>query len=147
MVMRVKSTIDNVEGDMTPMIDMTFQLIAFFMVLINFNAAETNERIQLPESVLARPPEGPSETPITLQVTKEGTVLVGGEEMSLEAIKGPLGRERRVLETLGKRASDATIIVRAHKHSKTGVVQNVIKECQINQFEKFVLRAQEDTNH
>ena len=24
------------EGDMTPMIDMTFQLIAFFMVLLNF---------------------------------------------------------------------------------------------------------------
>jgi len=28
------------EGDMTPMIDMTFQLIAFFMVLLNFSEAD-----------------------------------------------------------------------------------------------------------
>ena len=37
-----------VEGDMTPMIDMTFQLIAFFMVLINFTQTEQNERIRAP---------------------------------------------------------------------------------------------------
>ena len=51
------------EGDLTPMIDMTFQLIAFFMVLINFNQSEQNEKIQLPESTLAKPPDAPLETP------------------------------------------------------------------------------------
>ena len=33
---------DMVELDYTPMIDMTFQLIAFFMILINFSDAETD---------------------------------------------------------------------------------------------------------
>lgn len=36
------------EGDMTPMIDMTFQLIAFFMVLINFAEGDQDQRIKLP---------------------------------------------------------------------------------------------------
>ena len=38
---------------MTPMIDMTFQLIAFFMVLINFTEADQNQAINLPSSELA----------------------------------------------------------------------------------------------
>jgi len=54
------------EGDMTPMIDMTFQLIAFFMVLVNFADADQNERIRLPSSELAKPPDRPFESPITL---------------------------------------------------------------------------------
>ena len=36
------------EIDMTPMIDMTFQLITFFMVVKNFSEAEQDDRIQLP---------------------------------------------------------------------------------------------------
>ena len=53
--MRVKKIESGVhEGDLTPMIDMTFQLIAFFMVLINFTQSEQNERVQLPLSELAK---------------------------------------------------------------------------------------------
>ena len=58
--MRVKSKkIDLAEGDLTPMIDMTFQLIAFFMVLINFAQTESNDRVKLPSSQLVKPPEVP----------------------------------------------------------------------------------------
>ena len=41
------------EGDMTPMIDMVFQLIAFFMVVVNFSEVDQNELIRLPSSELA----------------------------------------------------------------------------------------------
>ena len=61
------------EGDMTPMIDMTFQLIAFFMVLINFAEGDQDQRIKLPSSELAKPPEGAAEAPLILQLTKDGT--------------------------------------------------------------------------
>ena len=50
---------DFVELDYTPMIDMTFQLIAFFMILINFSDAETDDRVQLPSSAIAKPPSAP----------------------------------------------------------------------------------------
>ena len=45
------------EGDLTPMIDMTFLLIAFFMLLINFSEVDRAEEIMLPSSMLAKPPE------------------------------------------------------------------------------------------
>ena len=56
--MKVKNSGDSQESpDLTPMIDMTFQLIAFFMILLNFSAVDRNEDIQLPLSELAKPPK------------------------------------------------------------------------------------------
>jgi len=52
--------------DMTPMIDMTFQLITFFVFTLNFSTAVQDERLQLPMSQLAKPAEGPAVDPITL---------------------------------------------------------------------------------
>ncbi len=133
-----------VELDMTAMIDMTFQLIAFFMILNNFEAAEQDARIVLPASALAKPPEAPFETPITIQMTKEGNPLLGGEMFAdRKALLPKLKNERYVLESQGKAVGNATIIIRAHKYSKTGDVQDLIKVCQEVQFEKFTLRATE----
>lgn len=132
------------EGDMTPMIDMTFQLIAFFMVLINFTEADQNQRINLPTSQLAKPPDEPPETMITLQLTKAGTVIVGGDEVPPEGLERLLLRERQVLEAQGRPTSNATIIIRADARAKTGRVQEVIKICQDLLFEKFALRAKQE---
>lgn len=135
------------EGDLTPMIDMTFQLIAFFMVLINFNQSEQNEKIQLPESTLAKPPDAPLETPITLHLTKEGRVILGGQEVAIEGIGPLLTTERNSIMLQNKSVSDATVIIRAHRDAQTGRVQNLIQECQKNKFEKFALRAKEDVGN
>jgi biopolymer transport protein ExbD len=146
--MKIKKASSNiVEGDMTPMIDMTFQLIAFFMVLINFTQSEQNERIMLPDSELAKPPDAPLEYPITLHLTKEGTVIIGGEEVPITGLQPYLSREANVLRIRGKPLSDATIIIRGHKDARTGKVQELIKECQMSNFEKFALRAKEDVGN
>ena len=129
---------------MTPMIDMTFQLIAFFMVLVNFAEVDQNERIRLPKSELAKPPDAPVQQPITLQLTKKGTVLMGGEERTIAGVKPLLLREKQLLEAMpGKSYRDATIIIRADRTAKTGKVQEVIKACQETGFEKFALRAKQ----
>lgn len=134
------------EGDMTPMIDMTFQLIAFFMVVVNFSEADQNERIKLPLSELAKPPEAAVETPITLQLTDEGTVLFGANEVTIGQLPAELLREKQVLEATGtKTARQATIIIRADRGAMTGEVQEVIQICQKTGFEKFALRAKQES--
>ena len=130
--------------DMTPMIDMTFQLITFFMFVMNFSEAEQDERIQLPLSQLAKPVEGAMETPITLQLTNSGSIIYAGELVAVRDIGGYLEREKSVMLDAGKEPSAATVIVRADGRSKTGQVQDLIKLCQEKGFEKFVLRAEYD---
>ena len=86
--MRVKSKkVDLAEGDLTPMIDMTFQLIAFFMVLINFAQTESNDRVKLPSSQLVKPPEVPLEFPIILHVAQDGEIILGGDDYTAETLR------------------------------------------------------------
>jgi biopolymer transport protein ExbD len=132
------------KGDMTPMIDMTFQLIAFFMVLINFSDAEQNERITLPLSSLAKPPDAPVDAPLTLQLTREGTVLFAGDEVPVAGIKPFLLREKEVLTRTDRDPAQATVIIRADADAQTGVVQELIRACQETGFEKFTLRAKQE---
>lgn len=130
--------------DMTPMIDMTFQLITFFMFVMNFSEAEQDERIQLPLSQLAKPVEGAMESPITLQLTDRGSVIYAGELVSVADIGTYLEREKTVMLDAGKEPNAATVIVRADGRSKTGEVQEIIRKCQEKGFERFALRAQYD---
>ena len=130
------------EIDMTPMIDMTFQLITFFMLTLNFSQAEQDERVQLPTSQLAKPAEGPSIDPITLQLMSDGNVIYAGEPIPVGDIGGYLENEKRVMISAGKEPNAATVIVRADGRAKTGEVQDLIKVCQEKGFERFVLRAE-----
>ena len=132
------------EGDVTPMIDMTFQLIAFFMVLINFSQNETNQSVQLPESELAKPPEGPLEFPVTLHLTSAAQVIIGDQRVPIAGLGPFLVREANALRAQGLEAADATIIIRADGLAMTGRVQELIQVCRDNRFENFVLRAKED---
>jgi len=132
------------ELDMTPMIDMTFQLICFFMVALSFDEADRSEKVRLPSSELAKPADAPFELPITLQLTREGTVLYAGEELALANLGSRLVNEVQVMERLGKHPADATVIIRADGDAPTGKVQELIQACQERRFEIFALRARQE---
>jgi biopolymer transport protein ExbD len=129
--------------DMTPMLDLTFQLTFFFMLALNFSSDIQSDMITLPISEIAKPSEGALETPVTIQILKEGQVLFGGDQMDTDALRGPLRREQSALRSLlGKRkASNATVVIRADRNVPTGKVQDVIRICQDTGFDKFALRA------
>lgn len=133
------------EGDMTPMIDMTFQLIAFFMVLLNFSDNEQHEGIVLPTAQLAIPAEGPMEAPITLHIERSGRLRISGLDIEIEGLQPHLINEANSLLARNKSPSDATIIVRADRNVETGKVQDVIRICQENRFDRFVLRVKEES--
>src|SRR5439155_258544 len=137
--MKVKARgADFVELDYTPMIDMTFQLIAFFMILINFSDAEQDQRVRLPSSTLAKPPEAAAVSPITIQMLRDGRIAMGPQLFpDATSIIPLLKTEQYMLRTRGKNDKDATIIIRAHRDAQTGMVQSVIKVCQEVGFEKF----------
>ena len=143
--MRVKSKkVDLAEGDLTPMIDMTFQLIAFFMVLINFAQTESNDRVKLPSSQLVKPPEVPLEFPIILHVAEDGEIVLGGDDYSAETLRVGLRKEIAVIEAEGKSINDANVVIRAHRDTAAGDVQEVIRVAQELQLENFALRVKED---
>ena len=137
-----------VEGDLTPMIDMTFQLIAFFMLVINFSEVEQDQRVQLPASELAQPPAAPYEQPFTIHLTRNDQYIFGGTQLSdISHLRSALLKETQIIKRhTSKSLSDVTIVIRADENAKTGQVQEVIQTCQELEFEKFALRGkQSDT--
>jgi biopolymer transport protein ExbD len=136
------------EMDMTPMIDMTFQLIAFFMMLINFAKAEQDKRILLPVSALAIPAEDTEDQNfITLHVDdKDEKIIISAEEYTLDQLGSVLARKVAHLERDKLDRSKTRVILRADKNAPTGLVQKVIAKCQEVKLENFKLRAEQDRN-
>jgi len=132
------------DPDMTPMIDITFQLVIFFMLTLNFAQLDQSERIKLPTSDLAKPADSPLETPILLQLTDQNTVLVGGDEVPVRQVRSLLERERDAIRASRHRSlENAVVIIRADRQAQTGKVQEIIQAAQEARFERFILRARE----
>ena len=132
------------EMDMTPMIDVTFQLIAFFMFVLNFSEVDVDQRINLPLSELAKPPDAPYEEPLTIQLTSDETIVFAGQEMTLDDLQSALMREAQVIRlTPDKSVSDVTIVIRADRQAKTGRVQEIIQKAQNAEFDTFALRGRQ----
>jgi len=134
-----------VEMDMTPMIDVTFQLIIFFMLAISFAEADQDQRIKLPLSELAKPPEGQLETPLTIQLTDQRTIIFGAQEGTLDRLKPLLEVEWELLSRRRKtEPRDATIVLRGDRDAPVGEIQQVMRICQEVGFEQFILRARQE---
>lgn len=140
--------------DMTPMIDIVFQLIAFFMVITNFEQQQADERVTLPKDQLAKPPEVKRENSFTInygfEKNKEGEVVdptpylfFGDEKVQIEDAAVKLRQESQFYATIGTDLADVTVEIRADSGVSSGLVQKLIQMCQEEgiEFQRFALKA------
>ena len=130
---------------MTPMIDIVFQLLAFFMFTINFSVTEQDQRVTLPASELAKPPDAPYDHPLTIHLTEQGQYIYAGEALpGLDQLRSALLREKQIIERYAvEKLEDVTIVIRADEDAQTGLVQEIIQLCQELQFQRFALRGKQ----
>jgi biopolymer transport protein ExbD len=133
------------EPDMTPMIDIVFQLLAFFMFTINLSTTEQDQRVTLPSSELAKPPDAPYDHPLTIHLTEAGEYIYAGEALAnLGQLRSALLREKQIIQRYAvEKLEDVTIVIRADEDAQTGLVQEIIQLCQELQFERFALRGKQ----
>ena len=135
------------EPNLTPMLDMVFQLITFFMLVINFKAASLDLSLRLPVVGSARSVDTEGVDLLILNIDKEGQLNVYGSprdiptyikaeaKASFESAK----RENRKFDK--KDDLPTTIVVRADKQTPFSLLNVLIKSCQDNGFRKFALKA------
>ncbi|MDR0522068.1 MAG: biopolymer transporter ExbD [Planctomycetaceae bacterium] len=138
------SRLKTAEWDLTSMIDVVFLLVAFFLLVINFTAADQNERIKLPVSETAQPPEMPPTEPMTLHILAEGNVVYNGTEYSLAELPKPVDRQIRLLQYMNVPKEKITVIIRADARTPSKTVLEVIEMCQSNGLTRFLLRTKID---
>ena len=77
--------------NLTPMIDVVFLLIIFFMVATKFVEIEHDIDLELPE-VAAAAPSTPTPKQRVVSVRADGTVTLDGEAVTLEELRDRLAR-------------------------------------------------------
>ena len=71
---------DSAEPNLTPILDMVFQLITFFMLVINFKAAAMDLDLSLPGVGSARPVDSKGqEDLLVLNINSQGQLRVYGQ--------------------------------------------------------------------
>lgn len=143
--MRFKKNYEGVhEGDLTPMIDMVFQLIAFFMLIMNFSEVEKSADIQLPLSTIVKPPEEIPPYKIILNVEDSGMIKFGTfPAVQLNAIRPILIREVGAASRMNVPPEKINVIIRADMNVKTGLIQELMDTCKNENLESFSMRVLE----
>ncbi len=142
------------ELDMTPMIDVVFQLITFFMLINKFEQAEADERIVLPKDQLAAPPMVHRQHSFLLNFgylrDQKGVIIdptpyffFGDERAELAAVRPRLRQESQYYRTTGTDLAEITVEIRADADIPTGLIQELIQMCQEEgiAFQRFALKA------
>jgi biopolymer transport protein ExbD len=145
------------EIDMTPMIDIVFQLIAFFMVAINFEQMQADERVKLPSDRLAKPSDVKRDNELVVNVgyvrnelgerTSPALVFYGPQQIPVASFAPKFQLERQVFEDTGVDPKEVTVVIRADAEVPSGLVQELIKAAQQAQFEKFAVAATQAAEH
>ena len=143
------------EVDMTPMIDCVFQLITFFMLVINFESTQADERVKLPESEIAKPPKVKREDEVTINIgfirnedgskkVKDPLVFLPGQDVSVREMPPVIKKDLQLykLQHPGE-GIKTTVKLRSDSDVPIGVVQDLIKMYQQEGYEKFALQAME----
>ena len=134
--------------NLVPILDMVFQLITFFMMVINFKAAATDVSLNLPVIGSARPVDARGvQSLLVLNVSTDGSVSVYGQKTAIESyLAREADVERRQMKRENPTFTDqdelrSTVVIRADRKVLFADLNRVIRECQKNGYLKYALKA------
>jgi len=136
------------EPNLTPILDMVFQLITFFMLVISFKSAEMDLNLKLPVVGSARPVDTHGRVGIlVLNIDAAGNLRT---TRTIQNLKDFIRNEAQAVMfgahitpddlTQGKELP-TTIVIRADRAASFKMVNRVIWECNKNGFRNFALKA------
>lgn len=139
------------EPDLTPILDLVFQLITFFMLVVNFKVAALDTSLKLPVVGSAKPVASKVGDMLVLNVDKEGNLSVYGQKKTGKAmIARYLEIEAGASRMLASKSKPdiqpgdelpTTIVIRADKSIPFSLLNSIITKCQEQGFRQFTLKA------
>lgn len=122
---------DDIGIDLTPMLDVVFILLIFFIVTTSF-VRESGIEVDPPQASTA---EVQAQASILLAITSEGDVWVDGQPLPLTAL-GP------VVARLHAERPQSSVVIQADKASRSGRLVEVMDRLRQAGVDKIALAAQ-----
>jgi len=106
--------------DLTPLIDVVFLLLVFFLTATTFSKEEVDLNLDLPQA--SNGVEAGEVRVITINIAKEGRMTVDGREVTIAALK-------QKLDAAAARDKDQEVRIRGDTRAQFGLVANVLDAC------------------
>ena len=106
--------------NLTPLIDIVFLLLVFFLVATTFRKDEVELDLQLPEASTGTPSE--KARPIIISIRADGALFVDGKNLQMPALK-------QKLRAAARRNKSQEVLIRGDTQSQFGVVAGVLDAC------------------
>jgi biopolymer transport protein ExbD len=137
------------EPNLTPVLDMVFQLITFFMLVMNFKAAALDLSLKLPVVGSAKMVDTKGTVDLlVLNVDAEGSLRVYGQKkddipkyIQTEAMTSLLVARQKNPELKIGDELPSIVVIRADKATPFNLLNKVITSCQEFGFRNFALKA------
>ncbi|MEQ8850348.1 MAG: biopolymer transporter ExbD [Phycisphaerales bacterium] len=121
MIIQTPAEEESPRIELTPIIDMVFLLLIFFLVATTFQQTERELSIALPDSEAAGPITMQLRE-IVINVTNEGAIIVGGRTVGIEDL-------RAIVTDAVKANAEQKVSIRGDKDVPYGTVARVLDVC------------------
>ena len=118
--------------DLTPMVDVVFNLLIFFALSLNFVTSSGGINVKLPEASSAKPIKSEN---ITINLTKTGQIYYNKEASSIKQIK------KKLKDVKDK---NSLVIIRADDQVEHGKVVEAMDVAKSEGFSKLAIAVQKE---
>jgi biopolymer transport protein ExbD len=125
-----KKSDDSVEINMSPMVDMTFLLLIFFLVTTTF-VKESGVEVNRP---IASTTEAKENTNIGIGVTKDGMIYIENQIIDVRSVRSRMERFKSEMP-------DGNVVITADKDSLFGVAIEVLDQVRLAGIKNVVVAA------
>ena len=129
---RYGSNDDEAEVDMTPMLDVVFIMLIFFIVTTSF-VREAGIDVQRPSAASTQAKEG---TPILIAIADNGGVWIDQRQVDIRAL-------RAHIERLRAENTEGLVVIQADEISQTGLLVQVMDQARLAGIETISIAATE----
>ena len=134
MRLEVRSRPD--EGfQLTPLIDVVFLLLVFFLVATTFAEEEQQMDLQLPEASTGE--TGADRLPLVISIAEDGALYVGGRRVTLEGL-------RQRLRAAAAEDKKREVLIRGDTRVHFGSVASAFDACRAAQLRRVSIAALSD---
>ena len=121
---------DETEVDMTPMLDIVFIMLIFFIVTTSF-VKEDGIVLNRPKPNDEPPPPSTSR-PIIIAINDNSEIRMGGRLIDVNAV-------RANVETAKAKSPKSSVVVQAHEKAKTGIVVRSVDQARLAGVEQVMV--------
>lgn len=131
---RKKTTkISETQMDMTPMIDVVFQLLIFFMVTTVF-AVQSGLKVDLPQASTS---DAPPEKDLSITISEKGEMDLNGTMVTMDDLEEQLRIQKDIF-------GSKVLIIKADNKAKHGVVVDVMDAAKIVGIDQLAIATDEE---